>query len=245
MNLYLSHAFRLVAPCMVAAITTFSSQTARADVLFNFGTNNYSGDPSRSTIVPHITALFQDVSTGHVRLTLSAPGLTNNENIDKVYFNLNPAENPSSLVFSNFTVAQGSFTFPTVSEGTNAFKAGGNGLYDIQFNFGGSGLTTWFSSGDVMICDITGIPNLQASDFAYLNAPSGKGEAGPFDASVHIVSIFQPNGHGDTSGFVAASGPDVEMSVPEPKSPGLWILAVGLGIGFDWSRRQRVKTASA
>src|SRR5205085_10256719 len=183
-------------------------------VLFKFGTNNYSGDPSLSTNFPHITALFQDVSTGHVRLTLSAPGLTNNENIDKLYFNLNPADNPKKLVVSNFAVAHGSFSFPAVDEGVNAYKAGGDGLYDIRLNFGGSGLPTWFSAGDVMVCDLTGIPNLKASDFAYLSAPSGGGGAGPFDAAVHLVSIFHPNGHGDTSGYVGAGGPDVEFLLP-------------------------------
>jgi len=210
---------------------------SNADVLYKFGTNLFSGDPSLATNTTHLTALFQDVSPGHVRLTLSAPGLTNNENIDKLYFNLNPADNPGSLIFSNFTVAQGSFGFPAIDEGVDAYKADGDGYFDVRLNFGGSGLPTWFSQGDVMVCDLVGIPTLTAADFVYLSAPSGS-SVGPFNAAVHLVSIFNSNGHGDTSGYVGAvgPGPDVQF-VPEPTVNGLWVLATSLWVGFRWSRR--------
>jgi len=210
----------------------------RANVLYTFGTNLFSGDNSLATNAVHLTALFEDTSPGHVRLTLSAPGLTNNENIDKLYFNLNTNDNPTSLIFSNFSVAQGSFSFPTLDEGVNGYKADGDGFFDIRLNFGGSGLPTWFSQGDVMTCDISGITNLTAADFVYLSAPSGS-PVGPFNAAVHLVSIFNPNGHGDTSGYVGAvgPGPDVQF-VPEPSANGLWSLAAALFGAFRWSRQR-------
>jgi len=222
---------------LVLLFTAATPLIGRANVLYNLGTNVFSGDGSLATNAVHITALFEDVSTGHVRLTLSAPGLTNNENIDKLYFNLNSADNPTSLIFSNFSVALGSFNFPTVDEGVNGYKADGDGFFDIRLNFGGSGLPTWFSQGDVMTCDISGIPNLTAADFVYLSAPSGSG-IGPFNAAVHLVSIFNPNGHGDTSGYIGAvgPGPDVQF-VPEPATYGLWGLGAGVLVVLRRARR--------
>jgi hypothetical protein len=237
MKSYSSRTRKILASAAVIVFSWLTPLIAPADILYSFGTNLFSGDNSRATNTPHLTALFQDVSTGHVRLTLSAPGLTNNENVDKLYFNLNPADNPTSLIFSNFTVAHGSFAFPAVDEGADAYKSGSDGYFDIRLNFGGSGLPTWFSQGDVMVCDLVGIPTLTAADFVYLSAPSGS-SVGPFNAAVHLVSIFNPNGHGDTSGFVGAvgPGPDVEF-VPEPTVNGLWVLATSLWVGFRWSRR--------
>src|SRR6059058_143400 len=103
MKLYYSRLAGASALFAIAGLIALAPLASGADVLFKFGTNTYSGDPSLSTNFLHITALFRDVSTGHVRMTLSAPGLTNNENIDKLYFNLNPADNPKNLVISNFT----------------------------------------------------------------------------------------------------------------------------------------------
>src|SRR2546427_1645679 len=164
-----------------------------ASLLYQFGTNVLSGDSPTSTNTPYLKALFEDVAPGTVRLTLSAPNLTNNENVGDLFFNLNPAKDPTSLSFANFTVASGSFDFPTVATGEDFKKADGDGKYDMDFTFKGSDLSTWFSAGDVMVCYISGVPGLTVYDFAYLSTPASTSSAGPYYAAAHILSILNSN----------------------------------------------------
>jgi len=234
--------FLALAACaalLLIVSVSFLPVSARAVVLYTFGTNLFSGDSSLSTNIPQLTLLFQDVSPGTVHLTISAPGLTNNENVDKLYININPAYNPNSLILANFAVASGSFALPTVDQGEDGFKADGDGKYDERFNFGGSDLTTWFSAGDVMTCDLTGIPTLTSLDFIYLSTPASTSSSGPFDAAVHIVSIFNPNGHGDTSGYIGVLGPDAHIiPVPEPTAAAFASLAFILWLRSRWLNRR-------
>src|SRR2546425_7829223 len=87
---------------IAVATAVLAPLPAGADsLLYKFGTNVFSGDGPTSTNTPYLKALFEDVAPGTVRLTLSAPNLTNNKNVGEFFFNLNPAKDPTSLSFGN------------------------------------------------------------------------------------------------------------------------------------------------
>src|SRR6266516_1908046 len=172
MKMYLSRYFGAAASAAVVVAMLAPLPAGADSMLYQFGTNVFSGSSPTSTNTPYVKALFEDVSPGTVRLTFSAPHLTNNENVGELYLNLNPTKNLSSLYFTNFSVSSGSFIFPTVATGEDFKKAGSDGKYDIVLTFKGSGLPTWFSGGDVMVCNISGVPGLTVHDFAYLSTPA-------------------------------------------------------------------------
>src|SRR5512133_1714244 len=107
---------------LLALATPASVQAA--GILYNFGVP-YSGSPPNSTDQPWVSAEFTDIAPGTVRLTLSAQHLTDKENLDLLYFNLNSVLTPTSLTFSPVS-SSGTFDAPDISLGLNAFKAGGD-----------------------------------------------------------------------------------------------------------------------
>src|SRR5207237_1661377 len=113
--------------------------------------------------------------------------LTDNENVDQLYLNLNTSLKPTKLTVT-LVKESGSFDTPKVSTGINKFQADGDGKYDILFNFNNGGTANnRFTAGESMTYYISGIPNLMASDFAFLSAPAGG--AGPFFAAAHVQRI--------------------------------------------------------
>ena len=59
-----------------------------------------SGYSPASTNRPWLDAVFQNVSPGTVRLTVTNLHLTGNEDIEGLYFNLNPKLDPTRLSFA-------------------------------------------------------------------------------------------------------------------------------------------------
>ena len=106
------------------------SYNANATLSFTLNTA-FSGDQPDGTVKVDFTS----VNLTTVNLTITS-GLVGPENMAGLYLNLNPNYNPTSLSFAK-TGGTGSFTDPIspISTGTDAFKAGGDGLYDILFNF--------------------------------------------------------------------------------------------------------------
>ncbi len=117
----------------------------------------------------------------------------------------------------------------TISTGADLYKADGDGRYDIKllFNNGGSAANR-FTAGEYLAYDIGGIPDLAASDFAYLSTPAGG--AGPFYAAAHVQRI----GAGSLSGWIAPKEIST-ISIPEPAATVLLIFAVWPAC--RWSRR--------
>lgn len=208
-----------LAALLVAEVSPLCSLAVPAEgIEYNFNTA-FSGAGPASTNRPWIDAVLQDVAPGTVQLTLANVNLSGSEDVDQFYLNLNPNYSPNSLSFSAWG-GSGGFDTPAVSLGLNAFKADGDGKYDILFNFstGGSDANR-FTANESLVCLISGIPGLTASDFAYLSQPAGG--AGPFYAAAHIQRI----GTGSLSGWVSATDVGSPAPVPEPQPATLLGLA--------------------
>ena len=148
-----------------------------------FLNNVFGGTAPASTNTSWMDVVFRDVSPGVVSVTVSNLHLSGSENVDQIYLNLNPVFNPLKLHFS-FVSSSGGFDLPSISQGTNAFKAGGDGKYDLLFSFASnSNDRHQFTQGEYLTYNISGITGLKAADFDYMSLPAGG--AGPFYAAAH------------------------------------------------------------
>lgn len=218
--------------CFLCAITFTSRANAFGYIYhFNIGgdQDNFSGTQPSSP-PPWVDMYFQDAGAGAVSLTISNVGLTATEKLTQLYVNLNPTLDPTSLIFTPVSSTAGVFV-PTlangaITEGVNAFKADGDGKYDVLLNFSTTPGDS-FNGGEYVSYLITGITGLNAMDFyRFLSLPAGG--HGPFFAAAHIQSIS----YGEGSGWIAPSDSPSgveEITVPEPASASLLLLAGAVG----------------
>lgn len=209
---------------------------ARASIIYQFNTP-FSGDPDPSGNGPWIDASFIDVTPGTVLLTITNVNLVAGEFIQGngngasggLFFNLNPSDNATAL---DFTLVSSNGNFgPIISTGVNAFKADGDGDYDIQFDFS----TQSFSTDSSLTYKITGISGLTAADFEYLSSPDGG--QGPFYAAAKVQGI--PGG-GNSTFLEPGNGPQI-IPVPEPSPSIILLTGFGLfGLGQLWYSRAKV-----
>ena len=206
--------WKLVVTGVIVAIgVSFTPMDVHASgIIYQLDSEFSSGTPPFGA-GPWVDVGFQDVSPGTVQLTVTNSALVSGEFVSQLYLNLNTNLNPNSLSFSYVSSTSG-FTIPsqgagTISTGVNAFKADGDGKYDVLFDFDTSGGST-FTVGDSITYLITGIGGLVASDFAYLSAPAGG--HGPFYAAAYVQGI-PPSGD---SGWIEPSGGVTTIPVPEP-----------------------------
>src|SRR5215469_8457164 len=176
---------------VVAGVTVagflLPTKTNASGILYQFDTP-FPADASPDGSSPWLDASLQDVPGG-VLLTVNNRGLTSSEFLQGngsganggIFFNLNPNDDPTSLAFS--LVSQSANFGTYINTGENAFKADGDGKYDIVFDF----TTHSFAGGASFSYLISGIAGLSASDFAYLSAPAGG--SGPFYAAAHIMGL--------------------------------------------------------
>jgi hypothetical protein len=151
------------------------------------------------------------------------------EFVNEFLFNLDPALDPTALVFSA-PVKAGLFVAPAISLGADLFMADGDGMYDIRLVFNTSashyrkfGLADPPAFVETVSYTIS-LATLTAHSFAF---PSfDMGGVGPFGTAAHIADI---NGAGQDSGWI--TDPDF---IPEPAT--LALLAFG---GVALLRRRR------
>lgn len=195
-----------------------AANVAQASIIYGFNTE-FSGGTPPSGPAPWLIATFTDTSTpGQVQLTITTAGLTSSEKISALYFNLDPGLNVSDLAFTSLNGGQGTIGYGSLQLGEDAFKADGDGKYDILLSYPTSGAT--FNGGDTSSFDITysGSGAFDAASFNFLSSPAGG--HGPFDAAAHVLDTSSTGG----SGWVAPVS-----TVPLP--PSLPLLATGL-FGF-------------
>jgi hypothetical protein len=192
----------------------------------------FSGGTAPSASAPWVVVTIDDFNlSGMVDLKVTAPGLTGSENLSGLYLNLDPALDPTDLLFSAPTQNR-AYTTPTIGTGTNAFKADGDGRYDILLSFSTGGPPDTFVGGDSLEYTISGIPTLDALSFFQFSDPSGG--SGPFTSAAHV----QNTGGGGFSGWIT-DGTSGSIDIPEPTSAVLLLIgAVGL-LGFRFRRRKR------
>lgn len=220
---------------VVATGYLLPTKTNAAGILYQFDTP-FPSDLNPDGSSPWIDASFQDVSGG-VLLTVNNVGLTSSEFLQGngsganggIFFNLNPNDDPTSLTF---TLESQSANFGTsINTGENAFKADGDGKYDIVFDFS----SHLFAGGASFSYLISGITGLSSSDFAYMSAPAGG--SGPFYAAAHVMGL-SPNGSNSTW-IEPGNGPLQLTPVPEPSSIGLIAAFFGLwGAASRWHKRE-------
>jgi hypothetical protein len=220
---------------VAAAVFFLPVESNASGILYQFDTP-FPADASPAGSSPWINASFQDVSGG-VLLTVNNLGLTSSEFLQGngsganggIFFNLNPNDNPTSLTFS--LVSQSANFGTYINTGENAFKADGDGKYDIVFDF----TTHSFAGGASFSYLISGIAGLTASDFAYLSAPAGG--SGPFYAAAHIMGL--PPDASNSTWIEPGNGPASLLPVPEPSSFALIAGSFGLwGLTCRWHKRR-------
>jgi len=190
-------------------LLTIAAESAYASLSFVPG-NVISGD----TIAGSLTADFTDV-TGGVQLVITS-NLAPGENLQAekaLYFNFNPSK---VSVLSNLTFTlTGNTNFnqqATVSKSADAYKADGDGSYDILFAY--SNNANAFAAGESQTYKITGT-NIAASDFLY---QSVGGANGSWFAAAHVLNTPGTSG----SGWVGAT------VTPTPIPAAAWLLGSGL-----------------
>jgi hypothetical protein len=176
----------------------------RADVDFYLSTE-YSGGTPPSGSGPWLHAHLADV-TGGVDLTLTSLLTDSTEFVTEWAFNLDPALDPTHLSFA--LVSGGPAA--TITDGTNFFKADGDGKFDILFAFAAAPPAGRFNDSDAVTYRITSADVITAASFDCLSQPSGV--HGPYTTAAHV----QGTGGGGFSGWIA---------VPEPATLSLLMMA--------------------
>jgi hypothetical protein len=212
--------FSLLRNAVLAALLLASVKGKASDFTLEFA-NTFSGTPPGGS-PPYSVMFFESNAPGVVTLSISNLGLVGTEFITELDFNLNTNLNPNSLSFANLG-SSGDFVLPAISTGVDFEKADGDGYYDVKFAFS-TVAGQRFSVGDYVSYQISGIPGLTTSDFAFLSKPSNSSVVGPYYAAAHIQSIG-----GGNSGWVSPMG---LMVVPEPAAGSLLAAA-----GFAFAGR--------
>ena len=191
-----------------------------------------SGTPPAGTI-PWMMGNLEDIGSGTVELTLSASGLTGSEYVSQWYFNVVDAQ-AGNLTFTK-TASSGSFTGPSVSQGLDAYSAGGGGKYDIRLLFASrGGDSSTFGGGDSVTFAITStLGGLSAADF---DLPSQ-----PPDGNGPTVAYVKGTGGGTGSAWIA----DDPAANNQPRVPDQSSTVMLLGIAMLAVEGLRRKFTSA
>ncbi len=208
----------LFSTALLCAGSASAQLTFPLDVEFSGG-----ADPLGPT--PWLSITFDDSFGGatDVRITIDALNLAGSEFASGVYVNFDSALDPTLL---SFVAVDNSDSVPTISTGIDAFKADGDGFFDILFDFPTSSGAE-FGSGESVIYDISYTAAIAESSFDFDSAPGGGN--GTFKAAAHVQSI----GTGGESGWIGSTG----ALVPEPNSALLLVSGL-LGLAFAGSRRR-------
>jgi len=217
-------------------IAAWSAVSVKAAVSTPLNEEFSGGVAPASPTTPWVRSTFASEAGGTVLFTLTAEHLTNPERVTSFFFNFNDALNVQNLSFAVVS-SSGLFTQPTISRGQNAFKADGDGSYDIMLDFAtGAALDQAFGQNDTITFRLSYTSAIDASQFGYLSAPSGG--HGPFYAAAHIQDT-----PGGVSGWIGGS--TLEEFEPVPEASSLLasgsLLALG-GAGCCWRLRRGFAT---
>jgi hypothetical protein len=207
---------------------------ANADLTYYFGDYNMFGTPPAG-VAPTgtwATASFIDVTPGNVQLTLSVTNnLTSVEDIRAFYFNYSG----SALTWTAVNTTAGT---PTISTGSDAYKADGDGWYDILVGFSGGDASHKLQAGESIVYNISGT-GLNAASFYQLSTQGTNGSA--YYAAAKLTGIpcsnlDDPNcQQGTTSAWSSGTTTGAPV-VPEPVSSTLFIVGAAT-LGFRSFRK--------
>lgn len=179
----------------------------------------FSGGQDPAGTPPWLRAVIDDGgSAGSVKITLIALNLVDEEFITGWYFNVEPS-------FLSLTIANTGGVAGTASAySQNAYKADGDGKYDLLFSYPSGPPAARFVAGATSEWTITAA-GLTASHFNLLSHPDGG--HGPFRTAAHVQGI-----EGGGSGWITESG-----EIPEPTT--LALVAAGV-LGMTARRRRNL-----
>lgn len=191
---------------VMVVVLVFTSNVVATVVSFDMTLAWDGASPGGAT--PWLNATFDDQGTaGDVILTITATNLTSTEKVKDWYFNLDPTLDPDLLSFSSPPSKSGSgaapwFDDPVISKGSNGFKAGSDGWFDLLIEFAVANVneTQNFDAGDSVEYTISGISSLTANSFDFMSSPGDS--HGPYVTAAHVLGIGE-----DDSGWV---------TIPEP-----------------------------
>ena len=186
---------------------------------------------------PWITITIDDGGgSGSVTLDIAATNLTGDENIKDLYLNLDTAFDPTNLNFSAPTVLAGTFNSAVMSVSTsaNAYKADGDGFFDVKISFPDTdGLNTRFTGGDAVRYTVT-MPSLVAASFNFTSVMGGG--QGTWTSAAHVGNTTGAGSGG--SGWVADNGGGTVNPVPEPSSMALAFFGLVALAAWRWRRKR-------
>ena len=194
------------------------------------------GDTPATGLAPWLTATFDaqpDPNT--VRLTVMASGMGSlgMADITELYFNF--GLDPDDLSFARVPLEEaGNVGTILFQAGEDAYRADGDGFFDIFFDLPTSPDDGRMNAGESIVFDISYTGPISATDFFVLSAPGpGVDNPGPFLAAAHLQS----------TGPHPYEGSDWVAAVPIPAA--IWLFASALGmLGFA-ARRRRHAVAAA
>lgn len=207
--------------CATAAFGLFSLQATAATVTFNY-TDSF-GAVTPDGPAPYATATFTDTGVDEVTLTMTVADTVGLADVTLMFFNLDPSMDATALSFT-FVGGDGPEAV-NILTGTDAFKADGDGLYDILFDFPPppGQQAGRFNAGEEVVYTITG-SGLTADDFNFFATPDGV--QGPYLS----VARFQDTGP-------SQEGSDWVGAVPVPAA--VWLFGSGLLGLVGVARRKR------
>ena len=213
---------------MIISVHQSSASTVEFQMDFEF-----SGGTEPAGFRPWATASFIDTNPNTIRMTMSAINLSDTEFISRWSFNFDPILDPELLIFT--AIGTPGSTPNSINTGTNAFKAGPDKFYDIEFDFPPpkGNYDNKFTAGETVVYDITykGSGTINSSLFDF------ESDLGHDGYSYHSAAHIQGIG-GNKSGWVGDSG-----VAPEPVST-LLFLAGGITLGI-WHIRKAKKESSS
>jgi hypothetical protein len=198
---------------LFAGVIAFALSAQATTLTFGLDYEFSGATPPEGT-APWITATFDDSYGGlnTVLLTMSADNLIDNEFIGEWLFNFDDSFDVTQL---SFTPVGGTPDYD-IYTGIDAYKADGDGYFDIRFDFppppGNS--PNKFTAGETVVYDITYISSIDVYAFDFLSAPGGG--QGTYYFAAHIQGIGIDD---EDSGWIGTP-------VPEPST----VLLVGTGL---------------
>ena len=219
---------------LVAGVISFALPAQATTLTFDLNLE-FSGATEPEGAKPWITATFDDSfgDATNVRLTMTAGNLVDNEFIDDWRFNFNDTLNVTQLTFT--PVGTPGATPSTIFTGMNAYKADGDGFFDIKFEFlNANTYDLRFTTGETVVYDISYFSAIDVSSFYYGSAPGGGN--GTYNSAAHIQGI---GANDNDSGWIGYSGGGPGGGpIPEPAT--MLLLGSGL-IGIAVSGKKRFK----
>lgn len=229
---------KLLATILALAAATAAPTAGAATVSLFYGLE-FSGGANPAGAAPWLEAVFDDGGgSGSVTLTVTSLLQGPAEFVREISFNVvdNDLAGLAPAAGSGLgSVDSGTFDLPSIAYGADAFKADGDGNFDIKIDFSNAPPSSRFDGNDVWSVIFTGT-GLTAADFEAVSVNGPPGKTG-FYSAAHIQGIAStlcneqddetPGTDFCSSGWIAGS-PDGFPPTEIPLPAAAWLFMIGL-----------------